>query len=110
MVDITNENGDGGVEAVAQHVVSSDDLRLGYAAQHAAEEAVEYKLARMLTLSGAELTSVKIEWICRGVATGVKPQGRVIEHQEVRRLPVGPTVCVICGAPAVVGLRCAIHG
>ena len=87
------------VEALARHEVRPDDLRLGYAAQHAAETAVEYKLARLLTLSNAEPVEIELEWICTGRAIGRKT-GRVLEEKQVKYLPQpapqGPP-CTVCG-------------
>lgn len=89
------------VEALAKHEVRSEDLRLGYAAQHAAEQAVEYKLARLLTLSGAELVDVELEWVCQGRAIGRKRTGEALEYVEVKRLPPPPPACTVCGVRAV---------
>lgn len=115
------------VEALARHEVTSQDLRLGFAAQHAAEDMVEYKLSRLLAVSGAELKSVELVWVCQGRAIGVKRDGTpVIEHHQVRTLPPAPPSCVVCGAPASIvktvpvpgygdgftrdEMRCDVHG
>lgn len=89
----------GEVEALAKHEVRSADLRLGYAAQHAAEDAVEHKLARLLALSGAEPVDIEIEWVCTGRAIGRK-SGRVVEERQVKYLPAPPEKgppCSVCG-------------
>jgi len=103
---------DGEVEALAQHTIQSDDLKLGYAAQHAAEEAVVYKLTRMMLLSGAEPTGVEIEWVCQGRAIGVKG-GPVIDMEVKVLTPAAPS-CTVCGTQATRRLlsgqwRCTIH-
>lgn len=90
------------MEALAEHRIKPDDLRLGYAAQHAAEEVVEYKLSRLLTLSLAEPHEIEIEWICRGRAIGTKGSlnpSRAITT-EVKTLPSAPPSCAVCGMRA----------
>lgn len=93
---------DGEVEALAQHVIRPDDLKLGYAAQHAAEQAVEYKLARLLTMSLAEPVEIELEWVCRGRAIGVKGSlnPRRAITTEVKVLPPSPPSCRVCGMTA----------
>lgn len=104
---------DGEVEALAQHAIRPDDLKLGYAAQHAAEDAVVYKLTRMMMMSGAEPVEVELEWVCQGRAIGVK-SGNIVEH-EVRTLTPAPPACTVCGVTASRRLlsgewRCGVHG
>jgi len=104
---------DGEVEALAQHKVMPDELKLGYAAQHAAEDAVVYKLTRMMLMSGAQPVEVELEWICQGRAIGVKG-GNVVD-MEVKVLPPAPPECTVCRMQATRRLltgewRCGVHG
>lgn len=90
------------VEALAKHEVRPDDLRLGYAAQQAAEELVQYKLSRLLAVSGAsEVADIQIMWVCQGRAVGRKGTSprRAVEHEVRQALPPAHQ-CAVCGVTA----------
>lgn len=96
--------GPGEVEAIAKHEVLPRDLRLGFAAQTAAEELVAYKLRRLLALSGAEPTKVELVWVCQGRAVGKKGSTRTLEggasYRKALPPPPQPPGCTVCGVRA----------
>lgn len=93
---------DNEVEVLARHTVSASDLRLGFAAQTAAEDAVNYKVARLLQVEGAELVGpITYTWTCVAVAKGKRRSVNAVQTPpRLVSLPPAEPTCSICGAPA----------